>query len=46
MLDKGSGLTSGEGHTLEQIGRELGVTREMVRQIENKALGKLRECIE
>lgn len=31
--------------TLEEIGRELGVTRERARQIEAKALGKLRaEC--
>jgi RNA polymerase primary sigma factor len=29
--------------TLEVIGRKFGVTRERVRQIEEKALGKLRE---
>lgn len=32
-----------EPHTLEAIGNAFGVTRERVRQIESKALGKLRE---
>lgn len=36
------GLTDGERYTLEQIGRNLGVSRERVRQIESKALKKLR----
>jgi len=36
------GLGDGEAMTLEEIGRELGVTRERVRQIEQKALLKLR----
>ncbi len=36
------GLGDGERRTLGEIGRELGVTRERVRQIRNRALGKLR----
>jgi RNA polymerase primary sigma factor len=36
------GLVDGESHTLEQVGRKLGVTRERVRQIEARALSRLR----
>ena len=36
------GLTDGEPRTLEEIGRVQGVTRERIRQIESKALSKLR----
>ena len=36
------GLTDGEQHTLEEVGRAFGVTRERVRQIEAKSLAKLR----
>ena len=32
--------------TLEQVGREIGVTKERVRQIQNKALAKLKESLE
>lgn len=37
------GLGSGQAHPLEQVGRELGITRERVRQIEAGALAKLRQ---
>lgn len=40
------GLTDdGEPHTLEQMGRSFGVTKERIRQIEKRALIKLREAI-
>jgi RNA polymerase primary sigma factor len=37
------GLVDGRPRTLEEIGRLFGVTRERVRQIEHKTLGKLRD---
>ncbi|MCL5959548.1 MAG: sigma-70 family RNA polymerase sigma factor [Chloroflexi bacterium] len=36
------GLEEGRPHTLEEIGEELGISRERVRQIEKEALAKLR----
>ena len=35
-------LQDGEGLTLDEIGKSIGVTRERIRQIEDKALRKLR----
>jgi RNA polymerase primary sigma factor len=36
------GLQDGRTYTLEEVGRKFGVTRERIRQIEVKALSKLR----
>ena len=37
------GIDGYEGHSLEKIGQEFGLTRERIRQIEIRALGKLRQ---
>jgi len=37
------GLEDGQARTLEEVGKELGVTRERIRQIEGKVLAKLRD---
>lgn len=37
------GLETGKSHTLEEVGQEFAVTRERIRQIEAKALAKLRK---
>lgn len=37
------GLDNGKNHTLEEVGQEFAVTRERIRQIEAKALAKLRK---
>jgi RNA polymerase sigma factor (sigma-70 family) len=39
------GLEDGRSRTLEEVGREFGITRERTRQIEGEALRKLPECI-
>ena len=36
------GLDDGQARTLEEVGKEFGVTRERIRQIEAKTLAKLR----
>lgn len=43
ILEMRFGLTDGLNHTLEEVGREFDVTRERIRQIEAKALEKIRE---
>ena len=42
VLEMRFGLNDGKDHTLEEVGRSFGVTRERIRQIEAKALRKLR----
>ena len=42
ILEMRHGLMDGIYHTLEEVGREFGVTRERIRQIEAKALEKIR----
>jgi RNA polymerase primary sigma factor len=39
------GLDDGQARTLEEVGKEFGVTRERIRQIEAKTLAKLRHPI-
>jgi RNA polymerase primary sigma factor len=42
VLEMRFGLSDGQEHTLEEVGKHFGVTRERIRQIEAKALRKLR----
>jgi RNA polymerase primary sigma factor len=42
VLEMRFGLNSGRPHTLEEVGKAFDVTRERIRQIESKALRKLR----
>lgn len=42
VLEMRFGLNDGKDHTLEEVGKQFGVTRERIRQIEAKALRKLR----
>jgi RNA polymerase primary sigma factor len=42
VLELRYGLDDGRSRTLEEVGLEFGVTRERIRQIESKAIRKLR----
>jgi RNA polymerase primary sigma factor len=43
ILEMRFGLNDGVAHTLEEVGQEFGVTRERIRQIEAKALERIKE---
>ncbi len=45
-IDSGDEHAAAKAKTLEQVGEMIGVTKERVRQIQNKALGKLRAALE
>lgn len=45
IVDARFGLSGGEPRTLDDIGEELGITRERVRQLQNVAIAKLRQAI-
>ena len=46
ILEMRFGLEDGVAHTLEEVGQEFGVTRERIRQIEARALEKIRDLKE
>jgi RNA polymerase primary sigma factor len=46
VLDMRFGLTNGKTHTLAEVAKKLGVSRERVRQIEELALKKLKKFVE
>ncbi len=46
VLDMRFGLADGKTHTLAEVSKKLGVSRERVRQIEEEALSKIRKFIE
>jgi len=46
VLDLRFGITNGCSHTLAEVAKKLGVSRERVRQIEEAALKKLRKYVE
>jgi RNA polymerase sigma factor (sigma-70 family) len=46
VLTRRFAMKGGEALTLGQVGRTLGLSKERVRQIQNRALGKIREVLE
>ena len=45
IIDERFGLTGRKALTLEEVGREFGVTRERIRQLQNIALAKMRRAL-
>ncbi len=46
VVERRFGLNGGDIATLEEVGNEIGVTRERVRQIQIEALRRLRQILE
>lgn len=46
ILDMRFGLKDGKPHTLAEVAKKIGVSRERIRQIEEEALGKLRRFVD
>ena len=44
VLTRRYGLDDGEFRTLSEVGKEMSLSRERVRQIEREALTRLRDC--
>ena len=42
IIKKRFGFEDGDAHTLEDVGKQFGVTRDRIRQIESKALAKIK----
>jgi RNA polymerase primary sigma factor len=45
VIEMRFGLNDGDPKTLDKIGKQFGITRERVRQIETQALNKLRDVV-
>ncbi|MDX1681415.1 MAG: RNA polymerase sigma factor RpoD/SigA [Akkermansiaceae bacterium] len=45
IIDERFGLDGRKAMTLEEVGREFGVTRERIRQLQNAALGKMKRAL-
>jgi RNA polymerase primary sigma factor len=45
IIDARFGLNGKKPMTLEEVGREFGVTRERIRQLQNVALDKMRKAL-
>jgi RNA polymerase primary sigma factor len=45
IIDERFGLSGRKELTLEEVGREFGVTRERIRQLQNSALSKMRRAL-
>ena len=45
IIDERFGLDGRKAMTLEEVGREFGVTRERIRQLQNAALTKMRRAL-
>jgi RNA polymerase primary sigma factor len=45
IISKRFGLDGGKSKTLEDVGKDFGITRERIRQLQNIALAKLRRAL-